>query len=144
MGAMLKLEGGNIMLHAPGKVEFKASQKELAGAASATAVLPRFTKSELILPKEKPRYSQQIDVLNLIGKKEESTQARHTVSYKVLKKDGTLVQMGFTDSHGQSARFFTHDAEELNVYIGTGEWEVTVDAKHPVVKTNTSLDKGNS
>jgi type VI secretion system secreted protein VgrG len=30
-GAYLKIEGGNIMLHAPGKVEFKASMKELAG-----------------------------------------------------------------------------------------------------------------
>jgi type VI secretion system secreted protein VgrG len=30
-GACLKIEGGNIMLHAPGKVEFKASKKELAG-----------------------------------------------------------------------------------------------------------------
>lgn len=31
---MLKLEGGNIMLHAPGKVEFKAGMKELAGPVS--------------------------------------------------------------------------------------------------------------
>jgi uncharacterized protein (DUF2345 family) len=35
-GACLKLEGGNIMLHAPGKVEFKASMKELSGPASTT------------------------------------------------------------------------------------------------------------
>ncbi len=33
-GAMLKLEGGNIMLHAPGKVEFKAGKKELGGPVS--------------------------------------------------------------------------------------------------------------
>ena len=33
-GAYLKIEGGNIMLHAPGKIEFKASQKELAGPKS--------------------------------------------------------------------------------------------------------------
>ena len=31
-GAYIKLEGGNIMLHGPGKIEFKASAKELAGA----------------------------------------------------------------------------------------------------------------
>jgi len=37
-GAMLKLEGGNIMLHAPGKVEFKAGKKELAGPVSVTSV----------------------------------------------------------------------------------------------------------
>ena len=33
-GAMLKLEGGDIMLHAPGKVEFKAGKKELGGPVS--------------------------------------------------------------------------------------------------------------
>lgn len=37
-GAMLKLEGGNIMLHAPGKVEFKAGKKELAGPVSVRSV----------------------------------------------------------------------------------------------------------
>lgn len=30
-GAYIKLEGGNIEVHAPGKIEFKASMKELAG-----------------------------------------------------------------------------------------------------------------
>lgn len=39
-GAYLKLEGGNIMIHGPGTMEFKASMKELAGPASATAALP--------------------------------------------------------------------------------------------------------
>jgi type VI secretion system secreted protein VgrG len=42
-GAFLKIEGGNIMLHGPGKVEFKASMKELAG--------PKSSSSELTLPK---------------------------------------------------------------------------------------------
>ncbi|MDR7049093.1 type VI secretion system secreted protein VgrG [Duganella sp. 3397] len=36
-GAVLKMEGGNIMLHGPGKIEFKASQKELTGPATASA-----------------------------------------------------------------------------------------------------------
>lgn len=36
-GAYLKLEGGNIMIHAPGKVEFNASMKELAGPVSASS-----------------------------------------------------------------------------------------------------------
>ncbi|MCE1239542.1 MAG: type VI secretion system tip protein VgrG [Azonexaceae bacterium] len=43
-GAYLKLEGGNIELHAPGPVKFKASMKKLTGpkSASATAVdLPK-------------------------------------------------------------------------------------------------------
>ena len=39
-GAYLKLEGGNIMLHGPGKIEFKATMKELAGPESSAPTLP--------------------------------------------------------------------------------------------------------
>ncbi len=42
-GAYLKIEGGNIEVHAPGKVEFKASQKNLTG--------PKSTSSSASLPK---------------------------------------------------------------------------------------------
>lgn len=36
-GAFIKFEGGNIQLHAPGKIEFKASQKNLTGPKSSTS-----------------------------------------------------------------------------------------------------------
>jgi type VI secretion system secreted protein VgrG len=36
-GAYIKLEGGNIEVHAPGKVEFRATMKELAGPVSASS-----------------------------------------------------------------------------------------------------------
>jgi type VI secretion system secreted protein VgrG len=36
-GAFLKLEGGNIMVHGPGKIEFKASMKELTGPQSTAS-----------------------------------------------------------------------------------------------------------
>ncbi|SEO63349.1 Phage late control gene D protein (GPD), partial [Duganella sp. CF517] len=41
-GASLKIIGGNIEIHGPGKIEFKASMKELAGPASSSfsATLP--------------------------------------------------------------------------------------------------------
>ncbi|MDN4060618.1 type VI secretion system Vgr family protein [Massilia sp. YIM B02769] len=37
-GAYIRLEGGNIEVHAPGKVDFKASKKELAGPTSMSSV----------------------------------------------------------------------------------------------------------
>lgn len=39
-GAYLKLEGGNIQVHGPGKIEFKAGMKEFAGPESVAAELP--------------------------------------------------------------------------------------------------------
>jgi len=50
-GASLKIEGGNISLHAPGKVELKASQKNLAGPASASVAGAEFSQSTLYLKK---------------------------------------------------------------------------------------------
>jgi len=44
-GAYLKLEGGNIELHAPGKVEFKASMKKWTGPKKADFDLPAFPGS---------------------------------------------------------------------------------------------------
>ncbi len=38
-GAYLKLEGGNIMIHGPGKMTFKAGMKELTGPASASSTV---------------------------------------------------------------------------------------------------------
>jgi type VI secretion system secreted protein VgrG len=45
-GAYLKLEGGNIMIHGPGTMAFKASMKELAGPASCTFQAPLLPQSE--------------------------------------------------------------------------------------------------
>ena len=46
-GAFLKIEGGNIMLHGPGKMEFKAGMKELAGPKSNKVPGPALPKGEL-------------------------------------------------------------------------------------------------
>jgi type VI secretion system secreted protein VgrG len=46
-GAFLKLEGGNIMLHGPGKIEFKASMKQLSGPQAAYFVPPKLPFGEI-------------------------------------------------------------------------------------------------
>ncbi|SFC00342.1 type VI secretion system Vgr family protein [Massilia yuzhufengensis] len=51
-GAYIKLEGGNIEVHAPGNVEFKASKKELAGPVSVTGVDLAVKVSELNLKRD--------------------------------------------------------------------------------------------
>jgi type VI secretion system secreted protein VgrG len=45
-GASLRLEGGNIELHCPGTVEFKATAKELAGPSKSKALLPLMPRSQ--------------------------------------------------------------------------------------------------
>jgi type VI secretion system VgrG family protein len=46
-GACLKLEGGNIELHGPGKIEFKATLKELAGPQSTSFAAPEIPFSAI-------------------------------------------------------------------------------------------------
>lgn len=46
-GACLRLEGGNIEVHAPGKIEFKATMKELAGPASIPFAAPELPFSAI-------------------------------------------------------------------------------------------------
>ncbi|WP_434516301.1 DUF2345 domain-containing protein [Dechloromonas sp. ARDL1] len=49
-GAYLKIEGGNIELHAPKKVEFKASKKDWTGPKSAAPESVNFPRSNILIP----------------------------------------------------------------------------------------------
>ena len=51
-GAYIKLEGGNIEVHAPGNVAFKASKKELAGPVSVSSPELAMKVSELNLKRD--------------------------------------------------------------------------------------------
>jgi type VI secretion system secreted protein VgrG len=44
-GAALRMEGGNISLHCPGRVDFKASAKELAGPSASSIQFPLLPRS---------------------------------------------------------------------------------------------------
>jgi type VI secretion system secreted protein VgrG len=46
-GGYIKLEGGNIEIHAPGMVLFKATAKELAGPMSSNFVPPTFPSGDM-------------------------------------------------------------------------------------------------
>ena len=52
-GAFIKLEGGNIMIHGPGRMEFKATMKELTGPASSTTAFPQFPRTKLNIQRKK-------------------------------------------------------------------------------------------
>jgi uncharacterized protein (DUF2345 family) len=84
-GAYIKLEGGNIEVHAPGKVEFKATMKELGGPASSKPVLPLMPQAGNL---ERPpaTFSNRIDVSNLFSPSELAA----GVAYRVTRKDGSV------------------------------------------------------
>ena len=129
-GAYLRLEGGNIMLHGPGKIEFKASKKELAGPASIGLALPNLPKSQdMIDTADRPFFSQQINASHYIGLYPEFD----GLPYQVWQK-GKDIQLaaGQLDPAGLSSRIFTDSPEELSIIVGDASWEIiTPDQQDP-------------
>jgi type VI secretion system secreted protein VgrG len=103
-GAMLKLEGDDIQLHCPGKVEFKAGKKELAGPASGST-------SAAALPKARDIYNEAFVVLD-----EETKQPMRHVRYRLESASGITVE-GVTDALGRTQRLFTPKSEKLTLYL---------------------------
>jgi type VI secretion system secreted protein VgrG len=107
-GACLKLQGGDIMLHAPGKVEFKASMKELAGPKDGSVSVPA-------LPKAREIYNEAFVVRN-----EETKEPMAYVRYRLESASGVKIE-GITDAMGRTQRIFTARSEELKLYLPQDE-----------------------
>lgn len=107
-GACLKLQGGDIMLHAPGKVEFKAGMKELAGPKDGSADVPA-------LPKAKDIYNEAFVIRN-----EETKEPMAYVRYRLESANGVTIE-GITDAMGRTQRIFTSRREELKLYLPKDE-----------------------
>ena len=106
--ACLKLEDGNIMLHAPGKIDFKASMKEVTGPADGSISKPD-------LPKAKEIYNEAFVVMN-----EETKQPMAHVQYWLKSASGVVVK-GITDAQGRTQRIFTARREDLTLHLPTDE-----------------------
>jgi type VI secretion system secreted protein VgrG len=107
-GACLKLEGGNIMLHAPGRVDFKATTKELAGPADGSVSMPKLAQAKDI-------YNEAFVVVD-----EETKQPMAHVRYRLESASGVVVE-GVTDALGRTQRIFTSKREELTLHLPADE-----------------------
>jgi hypothetical protein len=109
--AAIRIEGGNIELIAPGKIEFKASKKELAGPASGELSLPALPKAD--------QARNDIDLMFLY----EDLSAVPGAPYKVRFADGTARE-GKLDDKGQ-VRLLSVPYGEYTVEFGEDprDWE---------------------
>ncbi|MQA41997.1 type VI secretion system Vgr family protein [Rugamonas aquatica] len=127
-GAFLKLEGGNIMIHGPGTMTFKASMKELTGPDKSYPALPRMPLSA-----EWPGvHSQQVNVMNFIGANHETGDALVHVPYTVRDKSGAIIASGITNEVGETKRIFTKEKEKVDLFLGDGEWRIFIDVEHAI------------
>ncbi|KXB30579.1 hypothetical protein AT959_14745 [Dechloromonas denitrificans] len=124
-GAYLKIEGGNIELHAPNKVEFKASKKDWTGPKSASGGDIRFPCGDYELPQVEPKTrSFQWQLHSGLNGLQQSD-----VPYQIVS-DGKLLAEGRTDSLGQTQR---HKEEghyqPVEVWFGESGWSVQPEAE---------------
>lgn len=122
-GAYVKIGSGNIEIHAPGSVQFKASMKELGGPASLAAELVSLPKGKLIIDPDAPLFSQQIDFSHLAMNEEPGFNSAGK-AYWVVKEDGTFLTSGTTSNDGLTERIFANQAGPIKVAIEAGEWQV--------------------
>lgn len=119
-GAYLKIEGGNIELHAPGKVEFKASMKKWTGPASAAGGDIRFPSGDYELPQVEPKTrSFQWQLHSGLDGRQQGN-----VPYQIVS-DGKILAEGRTDASGQTQR---HEEvgryQPVEVWFGESGWSV--------------------
>lgn len=103
-GAQLKLEGGNITLSGPGKIEFKASMKELAGPQDGSAGLPT-------MPKPTGIFNEAFVVRN-----EKTGEIMAHVPYRMESASGVVIE-GVTDAMGRTQRLFTSKPEAIQLFL---------------------------
>ena len=122
-GAYLKLEGGNIMLHCPGTVSFKATHKEFAGPQRAYGPELDFThpsplKVEVVPARMSTRVIVDRPLQDLIG-----ASSSGAVPYRFIDHTGTLVAKGRLDDNGATQRVFHQTQRDYTVLLGEpGEW----------------------
>ena len=95
------------MLHAPGKVEFKASKKELTGAVSGRFMLPDLPRSKL--------YAGRFKLLDKQNKTPIGAQL-----YRKYRADGSVIY-NRSDEHGHTQKTTTVEVEALKIMIETHE-----------------------
>jgi type VI secretion system secreted protein VgrG len=103
-GAGLRLEGGNITIQAPGKVEFKAGMKELAGPADGSAPAK-------VLPTSAGIYNEAFVVVD-----EQTKKPLAHVKYRLESESGLVIE-GITDAAGRTERVFSKKREKVTLHL---------------------------
>ena len=119
-GAAIQIEAGNITINAPGAVEFKAGQKNLTSAATASAPTVALPTADLVLPN---KYSARVDLYDYFVQHD-----FREVPYSAKLADGSFVS-GTLDEHGRSLQIYSTEVQPVKVLVGksSDEWEMIFD-----------------
>ncbi|PXX27561.1 MULTISPECIES: type VI secretion system Vgr family protein [Burkholderia] len=119
-GAYIRIQGGNIEIHAPGKVDVKGAQHLFNGPASMPYPLPPLPTGELIA-KHSLRFAafgadQMADNFGWIGK-----------PFQIVDSAGKVLHAGQVAEDGRLPRMILDQPDMLTLRIGSDTWQ-----PHPV------------
>jgi type VI secretion system secreted protein VgrG len=120
-GAYIKLEGGNIEIHAPGKVEFKSSLKTLTGPKSDPYAMPDLPRAQALKPTDLEARRVYTD-----------GQPIPAMPYKATFSDGSI-RKGVTNASGL--------IKESNVPPGSVTVEYGKDPNKPTAHVEMEADE---
>ncbi|AYH41945.1 type VI secretion system Vgr family protein [Azoarcus sp. DN11] len=127
-GAYLRIEGGDIQLHAPGKVALKASRKNLTGPKATTVKLPSFPVSGLgeLASGACGSCTAVFDIGSLIH----NDPALFGTGFEVWTRGETpeLIARGTLDELNRSFVVSTASAESIELFAGESEWTDFIDS----------------
>jgi type VI secretion system secreted protein VgrG len=122
-GAYVKIAGGNIEIHAPGSVQFKAGMKELSGAARGLHEAPHLPKPAFLPTQEELQgYSAQFVLM--------SEKGRPMANYPyIMESDHSHFIEGVTDKEGKTQRIYSK--EKIVFTVRKNEKENNIDKFTP-------------
>ncbi|MEL0616356.1 type VI secretion system tip protein TssI/VgrG [Cobetia marina] len=103
-GAYVRLKGGNIELHAPGKIDVKGAQHSFGGPTSLSTAFDS-------LPESKGPYEQYFTLRD-----KRTEKALPYASYRVETAEGDIIE-GRADSEGRTQKILTLKPEKLKATI---------------------------
>jgi type VI secretion system secreted protein VgrG len=116
-GAYIKLSGGNIELHGPGAIRFKATMKELSTPKSSVSTFPKFPGP--------PELAQSLKPWIAVERLYADGSPAKGAPYKIKLSNG-VVKRGRLDAAGQ-ARVEGVERGAADIEIGEDEREWTID-----------------
>jgi type VI secretion system secreted protein VgrG len=115
-GAYIKIENGNIEIHAPGKIDIKGAEQSFAGPVSGSYPLPQLPVGDLVT-----QYSTRFAS---VGSDELFASPRWTGrTYKIVDEDHQVLAQGTMPENGRLPRVMTDSPKALRLEIGNDDWK---------------------
>lgn len=129
-GAYIRLQGGNIEVHAPGNVQFKG-MKQIKGPVRVQLPQRTFPVPIPLTPNtESPVYALRWNVAEVIGLYPGQKRILQALPYEIRDDDDKLLAAGILDEKGATELLVMHKKQKVALFIGEGDWRLINEIEH--------------